>query len=235
MAHRRRLEGKVIRAVPGLCPLEHDTLRVEGLTGHYRQSIISLQIQTVLIDLRDTLHRDRALAHHDAHVQILLDILVDRTHTDLFRQPLNQILVKQVDIKHARIAVQRTDSLHIIKLRSDRESGPLCDMVVGCQLRKTDQLRGRLQVVPPGALTERFNPGNQKRRGLRPGINDPDASSVHRLHIPFLGKHGNRAANRIAGAAEPDDQLILRRHQRLVRQPFRFDIRLQFPVNRFEF
>ena len=77
IAQSGRLESKVIWTVAGLRVLEHHALRIERLSGDDSQCIISLQVQAVLIHLRDTFHGDRTLAHDDRHAKIILDVIVD--------------------------------------------------------------------------------------------------------------------------------------------------------------
>ena len=57
---------------------------------------------------------------------------------------------------------------------------------------------------------------------------------MHRLDVSLLRQHGNRPADGIPAAAEPDDQLVFRRHQGLIRQFLALYVRLQFPVYGFK-
>ncbi len=90
------LEGEVIRTVAGLRVLKHHALRIERLSGDDGQCIISLQVQAVLVHLRDTFHCDRTLAHNDRHAQIILNVIVDRMDADLLVEFADHVKLEDV-------------------------------------------------------------------------------------------------------------------------------------------
>ena len=106
------LEGEIIRAMTRLCVFEHYAFRVEGLPGNNCKRVITFQIQTVLIHLRNTLYGDGALAHDDRHPKIFLNIVIDGMDADLPGEPRHQLLVIEIDIEYAGITVQGTDTLY---------------------------------------------------------------------------------------------------------------------------
>ena len=151
------LEGEIIRAMTRLCVFEHYAFRVEGLPGNNCKRVITFQIQTVLIHLRNTLYGDGALAHDDRHPKIFLDIVIDGMDADLLGESRHQLLVIEIDIEYAGITVQGTDTLYIVQLSSDRESGMPGNMFIRSQLCKANDLGRRFsKVVAFRAFMEGF-------------------------------------------------------------------------------
>ncbi len=84
----------MVRAVPGLGKFEHDPVAVIGVAADHGHTVIFLrvQIQVLFIDLRDLLHGHDPAAVDDGHVELLLQIAVDRGLGDLLCQAGDTVL-----------------------------------------------------------------------------------------------------------------------------------------------
>ena len=67
----------MLRMVPGLGVLEHDSVRVECVAGDHGQAIVALQIQTGPVNIRGPFHGNAALAGDDLHSQRPLQVGID--------------------------------------------------------------------------------------------------------------------------------------------------------------
>src|SRR5699024_9582586 len=116
------LETEILRVMAGLGVFKHDTIRIKGVAGDHRQTVVTIQIQALPVKSVCPLYRNAALAGNDLHTQLLLQIGVNGILGNFRSQAGHQFLQKIVDVQNQAFAVNLSYTIDHQETTSQREA-----------------------------------------------------------------------------------------------------------------
>ena len=146
------------------------------------------------------LHRDAPFAGDDLHSEHIFNKIIDGMGCDFFRQSGHKFLQKIVDVQNQCFSVQIAHALHRPQFIALRKSA-FRSKLLGCSDRlKPNDTGNGLQMVAVSGLLKGLDPADGKGGFAHRLIDDPDATSLHGLHIAVGDQLRQCASNCVAGA-----------------------------------
>jgi len=169
------------------------------------------------------LHRDAPFAGDDLHSEHIFNKIIDGMGCDFLRQSGHKFLQKIVDVQNQCFSVQIAHTLYRPQFIALRKSA-FCGKLFRCDdgLKPNDTGNG-LQMVAVSGLLKGLDAADGKGRLSHRLVDDPNAPSLHGLHIAVGNQFRNCTAHRVAGAVVFCNQRIFTGKQGLVRIVLRFD------------
>ena len=99
--------------MPGLCILKLYPIVIESLAGDDSHTVVVLQLNVLFIDLSDPFYGQSSFTGRNSNPQLSLQVVVNRSGSDLRRESPCQILPEIVVIQDQGLAVQGTEPLNI--------------------------------------------------------------------------------------------------------------------------
>jgi len=155
-------EGEEFRLMTGLGILKHDAIRIEGIAGNHRQTVIAIEIQMPSVIFRGPFHGDLPLTGNDLHAQIMLQIRIDGLLGDLRSQISHHRLQEEIHVQDQSLSVKITDTLHPEQLCSHRKAGPVCQSFIRQNRLEPDNPGFIGEVVSLGTFPEGFDTADGK-------------------------------------------------------------------------
>ena len=213
------LEAEILRVVAGLGVFEHDTVRIEGVAGDHRQTVVTLQVQARPVKGVCPLYRNPALAGNDLHSQLLLQIGVNGFLGNFRGQARHQFLQEIVDIQNEALSINRSYTPNHQQTASQRKTAFPGQRFIRGQRLEPKHLCDRMKLVPPRSFLKGLDAANRESGFVIDRLIDHlNTLAVDRLNISVFHKSGQRPANGIAGTIVNTDQCVFGRQQLSVKK-----------------